>query len=149
VDNMNPNKIEFTDEEINEYANQLLTAQSHMEAAIAVCEKIMGEFDPGVGGRALLMVKWLTDDVRVQSKVSHLKTTEADLKGLPSKGEFARILLKQTKNVQCDDEVKLKYFRLIGETLGYVGAKGAVEINNNNANSQELPKAPVYEVVEK
>lgn len=140
-------KIEFTDSEIEYYANELLTASSHIEAARIACEKLMGEFNPSVGGRALLMVKWLTNDPRVQKRIAHLKTTEADLNGLPTKGEFARILLKQTQAVQCDDETKLKYFRLIGETLGYVGAKGAIEINNNNANSQELPKTPVYEVV--
>lgn len=143
---MNP-EIQFTEEEINEYASQLLTAQSPIEAARLTCEKLMGEFDPGVGGRALLMVRWLTNSDAVQNKIAHLKTTDADLKGLPSKGEFARMLLNQTKAVQCDDETKLKYFRLIGETLGYVGAKGAIEINNNNANSQELPKAPIYEIV--
>ena len=142
-----PIKIDFTDAEIEQYATELLTASSHIEAARIACEKLMGEFNPSVGGRALLMVKWLTSDERVQSKIKHLKTTEADLNGLPSKGEFTRLLLKQTNSVQCDNDTKLKYFRLIGETLGYVGAKGAIEINNNNANSQELPKAPVYEVV--
>lgn len=140
-------KIDFTESEIEQYANELLTAQSHIEAARIACEKLMGEFNPSVGGRALLMVKWLTNDERVQSRIRHLKTTEADLTGLPSKGEFARMLLSQTKSVMCDDDTKLKYFRLIGETLGYVGAKGAIEINNNNANSQELPTQPVYEVV--
>jgi hypothetical protein len=68
------------------------------------------------------------------------------LTGLPSKGEFARAIWNQTKT-PLDPEDKLKYFRLLGETLGYVGTKGAVEINNTNAT--QLPSAPVYEVVDK
>jgi hypothetical protein len=139
-------EVSFTDEEAAEYAKQLLVAESPIEAARAACENILGEFDIKVGGRSLLMVKWLTDDPRVTSRLSDLRNSDADLTGLPSKGEFARAIWNQTKT-PLDPEDKLKYFRLLGETLGYVGTKGAVEINNNN--TAQLPSAPVYEVVDK
>lgn len=139
------NKVEFTEEEIELFAQNILRSTEIFEAAVKTAEKICGEYSTQSGAKALLYAKVLFSSDELQARLKELREDGSDMEGLPSKAEYARNLWALATDKGLDADTRHKYMRLYGEAMEYVGPKNSTTINNNN--KQELPANPLYHVV--
>lgn len=134
---------EFSLEQKEKFAKAWVNIDDPFAAALS----LFHENDHDGRVLALKMASFLTKDPETLELVKKYRNTDEELESLPSKGKFAREVWQVANSLSplAFPDEKLKFMRLFAETLGYVGTKGNVEINNNNV--QELPTAPVYNVV--